>query len=156
MYRLLISLVFILLFVSCDPARVYETNRDFEGALWPLADTALFTFNISDTSLQYNIWINVRNSNDFKTSRLFLKYSLADSSNNPLRNRMLEEALFNKKTGEPFGSSGLGSIYVHRFLVESNINFPAQGRYSVKLNHMMRTDTLQEILSIGARVEKVQ
>jgi hypothetical protein len=39
-------------------------------------------------------------------------------------------------------------------LLESGITFPATGLYQVKLNHMMRYDTLPEIRSIGIRIEK--
>jgi gliding motility-associated lipoprotein GldH len=66
----------------------------------------------------------------------------------------VEQNLFDKKTGEPFGDSGLGNIYSHQFLLEPGIRFPTTGNYYVRLNHMMRYDTLPEIRSIGIRVEK--
>jgi gliding motility-associated lipoprotein GldH len=155
MYRLLIPSALLLILTSCDSSRVYETNQDFEHASWAAQDTALFTFSIQDTSMKYNVLLNLRNSNDFETARIFLNYKLLDTASLPVRKRLIEQTLFDKKTGKPFGKGGVGDIYNHQFLVESNITFPNQGAYSVKLSHMMRTDTLRDILSVGVRVERV-
>jgi len=154
MTRLVVFSALLLTLFACDSARVYETNRDFEDAQWPITDTAIFQFSVNDTTIPYNIILNIRNSIDFETARLFLNYSLQDSTSVPLRKRLIEQNLFHKKTGEPFGDSGLGNIYQHHITLEPNITFSAKGNYTVKLNHMMRPDTLREILSVGIRVEK--
>src|SRR5436190_3659770 len=147
MYRLVVLSAFLLCLVSCDPARVYETNRDFEDTRWLATDTATFSFSIPDTTANYNVWLNLRNSIDFETARIFLNYQLLDSASTSIRKRLIEQTLFDKKTGQPFGDSGLGDIYSHQFLIESNINFPSGGPFQVRLNQMMRTDTLTEVLS---------
>lgn len=155
MHRLIVLSAFLLM-VGCDPTRLYENNRDFKNALWPSKDLAVFDLTIEDPAMKYNVILNVRNSIDFETVRLFTQYQLVDSSSTVLRKRLVEQALFDKKTGEPLGESGVGDIYEHHFVLESNIVFPAKGRYQVKLNHMMRADTLREILSVGVRLEKAQ
>jgi gliding motility-associated lipoprotein GldH len=154
MYRLIVLSVSLLCLISCDPARVYETNKDFEDTNWLAWDTAAFSFTITDTAANYNVWLNLRNSIDFETARIFLNFQLLDSSAAPIRKRLIEQTLFDKKTGQPFGDSGLGDIYSHQFLIESNMSFPSSGTFQVKLNQMMRSDTLQEVLSVGIRVEK--
>ena len=152
MFRFLL-LGFILLMTGCDLLRVYETNHDFNDAMWPSADTITFEIPVPDPTLHYNVLLNVRNTIDFNTVRLFIQYQLSDSAAT-LRKRLIEQNLFDKITGKPFGDSGLGNIYSHQFLLESGITFPATGLYQVKLNHMMRYDTLPEIRSIGIRIEK--
>ena len=154
MFRVLI-LGSILLLMGCDKTRVYETNHDFNDGLWPSSDTLTFDFNIPDSSLRYNVILNVRNTIDFETARFFVQYQLSDSTS-VLRKRLLEHNLFDRKTGEPFGDSGLGNIYSHHFLLEPGITFTSTGNYRVTLNHMMRYDTLPEIRSIGVRVEKAE
>ena len=151
------SLLFGILFatlVACDPARVYETNTDFDNAMWLAGDTAKFEFAIEDTAATYNVILNVRNSLDFETARLFVNYSLRDSTTTPLRKRLIEQNLFDIRTRAPFGESGLGDIYEHRILIEPKIKFPTKGKYNVKISQMMRTDTLREVLSVGIRVER--
>ena len=144
---------FILLMAGCDSHRVYEKNHDFKDAMWSSADTLTFEITVPDSSLHYNVLLNVRNTIDFETVRLFVQYQLSDSTS-VLRKRLVEQNLFDRVTGKPFGDSGLGNIYSHQFTLESSITFPAPGLYRVKLNHMMRYDTLPEIRSIGVRIEK--
>ena len=57
------------------------------------------------------------------------------------------------KTGKPFGTSGLGDIYDHRFELLKDYQFPTRGKYRIKLEQMMRMDTLHGILAVGVRVE---
>jgi gliding motility-associated lipoprotein GldH len=154
MYRLLLALVVCVVLFSCDSQRVYETNKDFDNAQWPQRDTAKFTFTITDTVMVYNVFVNVRNTLDYETARLFLNYTLTDSAEKPLRKRLLENLLFDKKTGEPFGKSGLGNIFDHQIMLEPGMKFPYAGDYEVRLTHQMRVDSLQEIRSVGVRVER--
>ena len=154
MLRFIFFLTIVVGLAACDKSRVYETNQDFKNGIWKSTDTLRFDFNIADTSKRYNVILNVRNTIDFETVRLFINYNLADS-NKVLRTRLIEQNLFDRKTGEPFGESGLRNIYTHHFTVEPSIKFSSPGTYQIKLNHMMRVDELAEILSIGIRVEEV-
>ena len=144
---------FLLLLVACDSSRVFESNNDLEAG-WISSDTLVYNMEIPDTASRFNVILNVRNTIDFQTARLFVQYQLSDTLK-VLRKRLIEQNLFDRKTGEPFGDSGLGNIFSHRILLEPGLTFPARGVYQVRLNHMMRTDTLPEILSVGIRLEKV-
>jgi gliding motility-associated lipoprotein GldH len=155
MYRLLFALVVCAVLFSCDSQRVYETNKDFAQGQWPQRDTAKFVFTIADTAVVYNVLVNVRNTLDYETARLFVNYTLMDSAGTVMRKRLLENMLFDRKTGEPFGKSGLGNIYDHQIMVEPRMKFPYAGSYEVRLTHLMRVDSLQEILSVGVRVERI-
>ena len=143
-----------LLIAGCDPARVYETNYDMKNGQWLLSDSLSFNITVPDTSKTYNVFLNIRNTIDFETARLFVQYQLADSTM-VIRKRLVEYNLFDRKTGEPFGDSGLGNIYSHQILLEHGIRFHNNGSYAITLNHMMRSDTLAEIRSVGIRVEQV-
>jgi gliding motility-associated lipoprotein GldH len=156
MVRFLVVVGLATVLFSCDSNRVYETNKDFDDGFWSMRDTARFVFTIEDTTQNYNVQVNVRNTLDYETARLFLNYSLLDSSGNVMRERLLEQFLFDRKTGEPLGESGLGDVYQHAFTVEPNIKFSYRGKYEVRLSHMMRVDSLQEVLSVGVRVERVE
>jgi gliding motility-associated lipoprotein GldH len=156
MFRLLPIAFLGLAFAGCDSSRVYENNHDFANAIWSASDTAVFQIPIEDTTHRYNVILNIRNSIDFETVRLFVDYSLITPGNQTIRKRLVEQILFDKKTGEPFGDSGLGNIYEHHVLLEPSITFPVKGIYTVKLNQMMRTDSLSEILSAGIRAEIAQ
>ena len=63
--------------------------------------------------------------------------------------------LFDPKTGKPFGRSGLGDIYDHRLQFIKNFKFPYSGKFRMKFKQEMRKDSLDGILAVGLRVEKV-
>lgn len=153
--RFFLSLIILAVVVTgCDTNRVFEDNKDFAKRSWVVSDTASFEFEISDSTALYNIHCNVRNSVDYPYSRIFVNYSLEDSTHRTLATKLVSDYLFDVKTGEPKGSSGLGDIYDHRFPLLQNRKFKA-GKYFVKLQQYMRTDTLQGVLAAGVRVEKV-
>jgi|APTNR8051073442_1049403.scaffolds.fasta_scaffold00018_65 gliding motility-associated lipoprotein GldH len=138
---------------ACDDSRVYEQNYDFSERYWLMAEKPSFDFTIQDTTLHYNLFCNIRNSVAYPYSRIFIRYSLQDSSKNELKNEMITSFLFDEKTGKPFGSSGLGDIYDQQPELLRDFKFNTPGTYSITFEQFMRTDTLQGVLAVGVRVE---
>lgn len=151
--KILSPLLILLGLISCNADRVFEDNMDFEEPYWTKQSVPEFTFEITDTEVAYNLYINVRNSMDYPFYNLYYQYEIKDSIGNGLSKDMLELILFDSKTGEPLGS-GLGDLFDHQDLVVEDYQFETPGTYSIAFTHFMRTDTLPLILSVGARVEK--
>ena len=143
-----------LFLVSCDSHRVYEDNIEFSDRNWKVTEEPRFDFTISDTVARYNLYYNVRNSLTYPYARIFITYHLYDSMGKEITKKLVNHDLFDQKTGRPFGNSGLGDLYDHQFLLLKQHAFPAKGKYSVKLDQLMRRDTLQGVLAVGIRVEK--
>ena len=139
---------------SCSDNRLYEDNHEFNGRSWMVAEKPAFAFVIPDSIQQYSIYYNVRNSLDYPYSRIFVTYHLYDSSGVELATNLVYNDLFDQRTGQPFGESGLGDLYDHRFPILNHYRFAFPGKYSVKLDQFMRTDTLAGILAVGIRIEK--
>jgi gliding motility-associated lipoprotein GldH len=153
--RSFLGAAFILVFLlSCDEQRVYEMNTDFDSRYWPVREKPVFEFEISDTVATYNLYANVRNSLDYPYANIFLTWYLQDSAGVQLEKDLVRQLLFDEKTGEPFGESGLGDIYDHRIPLKTDHRFPYAGKYRVAFEHYMRTDTLSGVLAAGLRVEK--
>lgn len=153
------SLLFMLtiLLSSCgDDARVYEQYNDFETRYWLAQDKPQFEFSISDASIKYTLYADVRNSVSYPWSRFFMNYSLQDSTGTELKKDLVSEFLFDAKTGKPFGKSGLGDIYDHEVVLLKDYQFTKAGKYKMSFEQQMRTDTLQGILAVGLRVEKTE
>ena len=144
----------MVILVSCDDDRVYEKNLDFNSRTWLVNDRPEFEFGITDTVQTYNLYCNVRNSLEYPFARMFITYYLKDSSGNVLEKQLVRQMLFDEKTGEPLGESGLGDIYDHRIALKNNHRFPYAGKYQIAFEQFMRTDTLAGVLAIGVRVEK--
>lgn len=154
--RWLLVVPFAALFLTgCDNSRIFESYTDFENRYWVVTEKPVFEFEITDTQARYNIYSNVRNSVAYPFSRFFMTYYLRDSSGNELQKKLSGHTLFDEKSGEPQGSSGLGDIYDHQFLLLRNFEFKNPGKYSMTFEQFMRTDTLEGMLAVGVRVEKV-
>lgn len=140
--------------MGCDENRIYERNVDFSERHWAVSNRPEFEFDVNDTGYRYNIYCNIRNAVSYPYSRLFLHYELIDSSGKSLEKKLVSANLFDQKTGEPYGESGIGDIYDQRIPLLSNYTFATAGKYKVRLEQYMRTDTLQGVLAVGVRVEK--
>jgi gliding motility-associated lipoprotein GldH len=154
--RFFVALAFLIcILASCDQNRVYEINKEFSDRTWKITDTARFEFRIKDLSQKYNGYYNIRNSLEYPFARLFVQYTLQDSAGKEMQKKLVSAYLFDQKTGKPFGESGLGDVYDHQFPIFSNTGFKP-GKYTLKIEQFMRTDTLKGILAVGVRVERAK
>jgi gliding motility-associated lipoprotein GldH len=145
----------ILVLSSCGDGKVYQEYTDFNARYWLVSDTAKFSFSIEDTTSRYNVYCNLRNSTQYPFSRIFLNFSLSDSTRKDFHTSLLNDFLFDPKSGEPLGKTGLGDLYDHQLTVLKNYKFAHSGPFMVNIEQFMRTDTLQGILSVGVGIEKV-
>jgi gliding motility-associated lipoprotein GldH len=148
-----VVLFMIVLLAACDNSRVFEKNSDFEERFWLVQDKPTFDFEIQDTTQAYTLYCNIRNSVSYPYSRIFVSYSLKDSFGNEMSKQLVSTFLFDQKTGEPLGTSGLGDIYDQQLPLLANYTFPKPGKYTLQFEQFMRTDTLQGVLAVGLRVE---
>ncbi|MBL7859046.1 MAG: gliding motility lipoprotein GldH [Cyclobacteriaceae bacterium] len=151
------SVVMVLVLLSsCDDRRVFEKYADFDDQHWRVSEQPEFDFEITDTLEHYSIYCNLRNAESYPFSDFRFSYSLTDTTGAVLEQKQITEYLFDKKSGKPFGSSGLGDIYDHRFMLLNNYSFPHSGKYIIRFEQFMRADTLAGILAVGLRVEKTE
>ncbi len=144
-------LAFTLL-IACDQDRVYEENIELQNGYW-LADSAKqFTFHIDDTTREYNVYYNIRNTISYPFQNLYIDYVLADSTGSQIEGNLINQDLFHPKSGEPYGY-GLGDVFDHQFLLLSDYQFPVKGDYTVSMKQYMRRDNLKDVLAVGIRVE---
>jgi gliding motility-associated lipoprotein GldH len=155
--RILIALsLAAILLAACDDTRVYEQISDFENRQWISADKPQFEFIIDDINQRYNLYSDIRNSVSYPYSRFFFTYYLRDSTGSNVQKSLITEYLFDAKTGKPYGKSGIGDLYDHRFLLLENYQFQYPGKYQVIFEQFMRMDTLPGIMSVGLRVERAE
>lgn len=151
LYIPMITLLFTM--AACgDDTRVYDDYVDFENGQWNVQQKPAFEFEIKDTAQHYQVYANIRNAVSYPESRFFFQYTLQDSLQ-VLHKKLEQISLFDHKTGEPFGSSGLGDIYDHELLLLKDYSFKHRGKYRVIVEQFTRKDTLEGILAVGVRVE---
>lgn len=147
------SVLLLAILTGCDPARIYEQNTDLTDRHWLATDTLTFTFTVADSTTKADLYANLRTTINYPWSRIFLSYTLEDSANTYTKDKLIQAMLFDPKSGAPDGESVLGDIYSYRIPLQSSFPFSHPGPYHAKLVHIMRTDTLEGIVSVGVRVE---
>lgn len=153
--RVVTCILLICMLYSCDPVRLYEQNINLEERYWRADDPMAFDFLIENTETPYSIYYNVRNSLDYPYSRIFIQYTLTDSTGKAIDKQLNAQYLFDQKTGKPMGQSGIGDVFDHQFMLIEKQKFSYPGKYKLLIEQFNRQDTLRGVLAIGARVEKI-
>ncbi|MEM7550200.1 MAG: gliding motility lipoprotein GldH [Bacteroidota bacterium] len=142
-----------LILASCHPNRVFDKNIDVPSTVWEKENIYELEFDISDPSLSYNIYFNLRNSVSYPFQNLYMEFEMENAEGNVINKELKNFELFDPKTGKPYGD-GLGDLFDHRFLLLESYQFEKEGTYTIRMEQFMRVDNLPSVVSIGVMVEK--
>ncbi|NLJ83261.1 MAG: gliding motility lipoprotein GldH [Bacteroidales bacterium] len=143
--RNIFILTLIILLSSCnDKDYIYYENYTISHEKWT-ADKALpFVFNIEDTNTTHEIGFTIRYNNNYDYQLLYLFiYSTL-----PNGKEIIDTAscyLF-KPDGKPYGT---GNRIKELNIAFGTLTFPQKGKYTMRIKHAMRSDTIRGINSIG-------
>jgi gliding motility-associated lipoprotein GldH len=153
-----ITVFLVFLFVSCDSNQVFDEYKSVPNQ-WQKDDIVEFEFAPTDTLSSYNLFINLRNNNDYKFNNLFLiaeiDYPNGKSVVDTLEYKMAQP------NGEFLGT-GFTDIKENKLWYKENFTFNESGLYHIKLQHAMRengniegVDALEGVTDIGFRIENI-
>ncbi|GAB4154123.1 MAG: hypothetical protein Tsb0033_01670 [Winogradskyella sp.] len=158
----LFVLVSLFLTISCDSKVVYDEYKPLPNN-WHKDSIATFNFKAPDTINNYNLYVNLRNNNDYAFSNLYLIVEL-----NYPNGKIVKDTLEYKMAapnGELLGS-GFTDIKENKLWYrgyKSPFKFTEKGDYSINIQHAMRkngevngVNNLEGITDIGFRVEQAQ
>ena len=138
---------------SCDSSMVFEKNKEIGKEGWAKGDIAKFNAEIPDATLPYNFYINIRNSNDYSYSNIFLFVKTLYPDGKISVDTV--ECYLADLDGKWLGKAS-GRYVDNRILFKKNVKFPASGMYSFEFEQAMRTEKLEGIEDFGIRIEKVK
>ena len=148
----------VMLLISCDSNRMYDSYQPVPNHSWERKDTLKFTFNVLDTISKNNLFINIRNNNSYGYSNLFLITQLRFPNGKKVVDTLEYEMA--DVTGKFLGS-GFTEIKESKLFYKENAVFPSTGKYIFSINQAMRkngeTDgiiSLNGITEVGFRIEK--
>ncbi|WP_299894072.1 gliding motility lipoprotein GldH [uncultured Aquimarina sp.] len=157
--RLIILLFLCVCLYSCDDARVFDEYKTVSSS-WEKQEKVTFNLPELDSIENYNLFINVRNNNDYKFSNLFL-ISEMEFPNGKIVTDTLEYEMA-KPNGEWLGV-GFSDVKENKLWYKENVSFTENGVYKVTLQHAMRKNgetfginELEGITDIGFRIEFAQ
>ncbi|RZS99188.1 gliding motility lipoprotein GldH [Aquimarina brevivitae] len=154
--KLGIALCTFLVFQSCDRNSVYDSYKTVSQS-WEKSEVVEFKLPQLDSTATYNLFINIRNNNNYPYSNLFL-ISAMEFPNGKIVTDTLEYEMA-APNGEWLGT-GFSDLKENKLWYKEKVRFVEQGTYKVTIQHAMRNNgevlgvnSLEGITDIGFRIE---
>lgn len=154
------SWVVFFLFISCDSNGVFDQYTSLPSQTWNLKNPVVFEFQIKDTIARNNLYINIRNNNDYEFSNLFLITHLNFPDNRKIIDTLEYE--MTDKRGHFLGK-GLSEKKDNKLFYKENSTFSVSGNYQLTIHQAMRRNgdvlgiqELSGITDVGLRIEKLK
>lgn len=144
----------VLFITSCEPIQLYEQNTIYPEHQWASTQANNYQFNITDTNAAYKIFFVIRHHNAYHYKNIWLQLN----TKSPLDSVAVKQTLNVQLADDQKGWLGVGmdDIYDQRIPINTTPTRLKFGIYHFSVQHTMREDPLQGILSTGIRVEKVK
>ncbi len=153
----LISLCAGLLMAGCAEHVVFQKDMEVPGGNWARTWKPQFVFNITDTTSQCDIYLDIRHTGDYQFSNIYIFTTLEGPGGHSFTDTV--ECTLADPTGRWYGK-GTGFIFSDRFqahvLYRMSNRFPRSGRYVFTLEQAMRTEDLDGIIDVGVSVEEAR
>lgn len=146
--------------VSCDSRRVFDEYKSVNSSGWELDNAVNFSFTVDDTLARRNLFINLRNNNDYQFSNLFLITKMHFPDKQQIVDTLEYEMA---DVSGKFLGQGFSEIKENKLFYKEGIRFPKLGEYSVSIKQAMRKNgtiegisALAGITDVGFRIEKTE
>ena len=152
------KIVFILLCIffvlsGCETKQLFEQSTIYPNHNWPSKQATKYQFNVTDTAATYKIFFVIRHHNAYHYKNIWLDL-IIKSPKNAITKQVLNLNLADDAKG--WLGTGMDDIYDQRIpMTASPIRFN-KGINEISVQHTMREDPLENILSTGIRVEKIK
>ena len=150
----ILLLAAILLF-SCDKKRVFDEYKSV-GSAWHKDSVVTFDLPVLDSTKKYNLFVNLRDNNNYPFNNLFLIVSL-EMPNGFTKVDTLEYQMANPD-GTLLGN-GFTDIKESKLFYKEDVKF--RGKYKVHIKQAVRqsgkipgVEELEGVTDVGFRIEQ--
>ena len=148
-----ILLSIFLVLSGCETKQLFEQSTIYPNHNWPSKQATKYQFNVTDTAATYKIFFVIRHHNAYHYKNIWLDL-IIKSPKNAISKQVLNLNLADDARG--WLGSGMDDIYDQRIPMTASPIRLNKGINEITVQHTMREDPLENILSTGIRVEKVK
>ncbi len=139
---------------ACSPIDLLEKTAVIPNQTWYYNNSPAFTFNITDTSSLYNIFIVLRHTDKYSYNNIWLNTG-SKFPGDSMRYQNLEIILGTDAHG--WEGNGMDDIFeIRKIITQGPVALKRAGVYTFSVSQVMRENPLKGILNVGIRVEKVK
>jgi gliding motility-associated lipoprotein GldH len=146
----------VVLFCSCDKKRVFDEYKTV-GSSWHKDSVVSFDLPELDSTKRYNLFLNLRNNNNYPFNNLFLIVALE------LPNGFTKVDTLEYQMANPDGTllgDGFTDLKESKLFYKEKVRF--RGKYKVHIKQAVRENgkvqgikELEGITEVGLRIEKI-
>lgn len=157
MIRSVVGILGLLILISCDSKTVFNKTESLDG-YWGETEIVEFGMPELDSLKRYNLFVNIRNSNDYKFNNLFLIVSM----NFPHGKTVVDTLEYRMANADgSWMGTGIGNIKDNKLWYKESVRFMEDGVYTISLSHAMRengkvegVNKLEGIVDVGVSLEE--
>jgi gliding motility-associated lipoprotein GldH len=149
--------VVVIFFFSCDKKRVFDEYKSV-GTAWHKDSVVSFDLPELDSTKRYNLFVTLRDNNNYKFNNLFLIVGLE------LPNGFTKVDTLEYQMANPDGSlmgEGFSDIKENKLFFKEKVRF--RGKYKVNIKQAVRENgkvpgvtALEGITEVGFRIENIE
>lgn len=158
MHKAFVAVIILLACVSCDSSVVWSETQAVSGT-WEKEREVIFTVASLDSLKSYNVFINLRNTNDYPFNNIFLIAAIEFPHGKTITDTLEYKMAY--PNGEWMGE-GIGSVKENKLWLRENIQFSESGNYNIILTQAVRNNgetegvsQLPGITDVGISIEEV-
>jgi gliding motility-associated lipoprotein GldH len=136
---------------ACHHTDLFEKNTVIPNQKWSADFTANGSFEISDTTYNYDVFIVLRHTDAYKYNNIWLNVGLQQPGDSMILQK-INVSLGNDAKG--WLGTGMNDIREMREKI-ATLNLK-KGQYKFSLSQIMRDNPLDHVMSAGLRIEKAQ
>lgn len=158
MNRLVFFILAMPFFISCESNTVFSETRSMDG-YWGQDEVVEFNLPELDSLKNYNLFLNIRNTNDYKYNNIFLIVGI----NFPHGKTVTDTLEY--RMANPDGSwmgHGVGNVKENKLWYKERVRFFEDGTYSITVEQAMRNTgategvrRLEGITDVGLSIEEL-
>jgi len=152
--KIIIILLLATSFVSCAKIDLFEKQADIPSQQWFYNNVPSFTFQITDTSSIYNLYIVLRHTDAYNYNNIWLRLG-SKAPGDTIHFQNINLPLATDTNG--WEGTGTDDIFeVRKNITPGPVPFKKPGEYTFSISQIMRENPLTHILNVGLRIEKVK
>lgn len=152
-------LLLVTTFISCDNNRVYDSYHTMNNG-WVKEQPIQFEISDVDSIEPHNLFITLRNTNEYKYSNLFLIVKMDFPNGKKLTDTLEYE--MSTADGKWLGT-GFNDVKENKLWYKEGVRFRESGTYKFSIEHAVRKNgnitgdlRLEGITEVGLRIERSQ
>lgn len=152
-YKFLQFSIITFLFYSCSDNTHFKKYKSIKDNVLLEKDSVLFHFNISDTTVNYTIYMSMRHGPAYPFANF--KYIMGYKSPSGKYWQTNHNSMLRSKDGKFLGS-GLGDMWDIDFMVQQNLKFAETGDYQISIINNLGLAKTPNVAELGLIIEKLE